>query len=311
MEELNRTSVAEFILLRVTGFPRLWLFLFITFLVFYLFNLMGNLSIVCVVFFDHHLHTPMYFLLGNLSFLDFFYSSVTVPKMLAGLLVGDRAISFEGCMAQLYFFHFFGSTEAMLLTSMSYDRYIAICNPLRYHFLMGKSACIYLASSCWLVGLVYSLTHTILTSKLPFCGINNIAHFYCDIKPLLRLACTDTHLNERMVTYISGFVAVLTFLLIVISYAFIGTHLLNIRSTKDRSKAFSTCISHLTVVLLYFGTAFSTYLGPSTDMSLDHDRVSAVIVTVITPALNPLIYSLRNNDVIRALKKVFVGSKNF
>ncbi|KAM4690457.1 olfactory receptor 12D1-like [Rhinophrynus dorsalis] len=311
MEQFNKTSVTYFILLGITNLPQLQLILFIIFLLFYLFSFVGNLSIVMVVIADYHLHSPMYFFLGNLSFLDFFYSSTTVPKMLAGLLMEDKRISFQGCIAQLHIFHFLGSTEAMLLTSMSFDRYVAICNPLRYHVIMAKAVCIQIASVCWLTGFVYSLTHTILTSKLPFCGMNEVTHFYCDIKPLLKLACTDTHVNESLVSIVTGFVALFTFVLIVISYAFIGTHLLNIRSFQGRQKAISTCTSHMTVVLLYYGTAFCTYLRPVTKDSLEQDRLTAILFTVITPALNPFIYALRNKEVKRALTKVMLGDHGF
>ncbi|XP_075048075.1 olfactory receptor 12D1-like [Mixophyes fleayi] len=306
MEKSNETSVKEFILLGITNLPQLQTFLFITFLLFYLFSFVGNLSIVTVVVTDHGLHTPMYFFLGNLSFLDFFYSTTTVPKMLSGLLMEDKTISFQGCIVQLHFFHFLGSTEAMFLTSMSYDRYVAICNPLRYHVLMSRTIYITLACISWLAGLSYSLTHTILTSRLPFCSTNKITHFFCDIKPLLRLACTDTHVNEGLVSIITGSVALGTFILIVISYAFIATHLQNIRSDQGRNKAISTCTSHLIVVLLYYGTGFCTYLRPATKDSLEQDRVTGVLFTVITPALNPLIYALRNKDVKRALRKLFL-----
>ncbi|XP_075048248.1 olfactory receptor 12D1-like [Mixophyes fleayi] len=306
MEELNETSVKEFILLGITNLPHLQTFLFITFLLFYLFCFVGNLSIVTVVVADNGLHTPMYFFLGNLSFLDFVYATTTVPKMLSGLLMEDKTISFQGCIIQLHVFHFLGSTEATLLSSMSYDRYVAICNPLRYHVLMSRTICIELAFISWLVGFLYSLLHTILTSRLPFCSANKITHFYCDIKPLLKLACTDTHVNEGLVSIITGSVGIGTFVLIMISYAFIATHLQNIRSDQGRNKAFSTCTSHLIVVLLYYGTAFCMYLRPATKDSLEQDRITAVLVTVITPALNPLIYALRNKEVKRALRKLLL-----
>ncbi|KAM4663646.1 uncharacterized protein O3C94_011923 [Discoglossus pictus] len=307
MEKLNETSITRFILLGITSLPQLKIPLFVIFLIFYMFSLVGNICIIIVVICDYSLHTPMYFLLSNLSFLDFFYSSATVPKMLMGLLEEDKAISFWGCIAQLHVFHLLGSTEALILMSMSYDRYVAICNPLRYHILMNQSACIQLASGCWVTGFVYSLTHTILTSRLPFCNLNMVSHFYCDIKPLLKLACVDTYINEYLVTIVSGSVALSTFLLIVISYIFIGTRILTIQSSNGRRKAFSTCSSHLIVVLLYFGTAFCTYLGPNTEDSLELDRFTAILVTVITPAINPLIYALRNKDVKAAFNKVFMG----
>ncbi|KAM9294488.1 olfactory receptor 12D1-like [Gastrophryne carolinensis] len=307
MENLNKTFVTEFILLGVTNLPQLHIFLFLLFLMFYLVSFIGNLSIVSIVIIDHGLHTPMYFFLGNLSFLDFFYATTTVPKLLSGLLMQNKRISFQGCITQLHVFHFLGSTEAMLLMTMSYDRYVAICNPLRYHILMARTECIQLALISWLVGFFYSLSHTILTSRLPFCNANKVAHFYCDIKPLLKLACTDTHLNESLVNIVTGSVAIGTFILIVISYVFIATHLQNISSDQGRNKAISTCSAHFTVVLLYYGTAFCTYLRPATKDSLDQDRITAILFTVITPALNPLIYALRNKEVKRAFRRVFVG----
>ncbi|XP_018424315.1 PREDICTED: olfactory receptor 12D2-like [Nanorana parkeri] len=311
VEELNQTFVTEFILLGITSLPQLKILFFITFLMFYLLCFLGNLSIVAVVLIDHGLHTPMYFLLGNLSFLDFFFSTTTVPKLLSGLIMGDKRISFQGCIAQLYVFHFLGSTEAMLLTSMSYDRYIAICNPLRYHVLMSTEACIQLAFTSWLIGFLYSLTQTIPTVRLTFCSFNKVTAFYCDIKPLLNLACTDTHINESLLSIITGIVALGTFISIVISYIFIATHLQNIQSSQGRHKALSTCTSHLTVVLLYYGTAVFTYLRPATKGSLEQDRISAIVVTVITPALNPLIYALRNKEVKRAFRKSFYDGYTF
>ncbi|KAM8921453.1 olfactory receptor 12D1-like [Pelodytes ibericus] len=307
MESVNWTAVTQFHLLGITDIPQLQFFLFVLFLIFYIFILIGNISIVSVVITDPKLHTPMYFFLGNLSFLDVFFSSVTVPKMLAGLVVEDKIISLQGCLIQLHFYHFLGSTEALLLTSMSYDRYVAICNPLRYNIIMGRVVCTQLASTCWLIGFVYSASQTILMSMLPFCKNNKVTHFHCDIKPLLKLACTDTQLHERLVSIIFALVALSTFLLILISYIFIGVHLGRIRLVHDRRKAFSTCTSHLTVVFLYIGTALCTYLGPTTENSLEKDRMAAIVVTVITPALNPLIYTLRNKEVKRALKKAFLS----
>ncbi|XP_040266983.1 olfactory receptor 12D2-like [Bufo bufo] len=303
MEELNETNVTEFILLGITDVLWLQVVLFVTFLIFYLCSFVGNLSIVTVVISDHVLHTPMYFLMANLSFLDFFYATTTVPKMLSGLIMEDKKISFQGCIAQLYMFHFMGCTEAMLLTSMSYDRYVAICNPLRYQILMSRAVCLQLAFTSWLIGSLYSLSHTIMTSRLPFCKMNKITHFICDIKPLLKLACADTHINESLVNIVTGSLGFITFVMIIISYTFIGIHLQNIRSEQGRSKAFSTCTSHLTVVLLFFGTAFCTYLSPVTKDSLEQDRITAVLFTVITPALNPIIYALRNKEVKKAFRR--------
>ncbi|XP_068110980.1 olfactory receptor 12D1-like [Hyperolius riggenbachi] len=306
MERSNHTTIEEFILLGITDLPLLQAFLFILFLLFYLFNLLGNISIVTLIITDHILHKPMYFFLGNLAFLDIFYSTTTVPKMLSGLLIGDKTISMVGCVAQLHFYHFLGSTEALLLSSMSYDRYVAICNPLRYHLVMARAVCFELAISCWLIGFLYSLSQTIITFRLPYCHDQHINHFYCDIKVVLKLACAETNLSELLTSAIFALVAMSTFKLIIVSYVLIGIHLLNIQSSSDRKKAFSTCTSHITVVCLYIGTALVTYLGPSTDNSLEQDRISAILVTVITPALNPAIYSLRNKEVKRSFKKMLL-----
>uniref|UniRef100_A0A8C5ML70 Olfactory receptor n=1 Tax=Leptobrachium leishanense TaxID=445787 RepID=A0A8C5ML70_9ANUR len=305
MEGLNWTRVSQFHLLGITDLPHLQPVIFVLFLLVYVFTLVGNLSTVSVVISDEKLHTPMYFFLGNLSLLDVFYSSVTVPKMLAGLVGEEKVISFVGCFTQLYFFHFLGSTEGLLLSSMSYDRYVAICKPLRYHVLMGKLACAQLTLICWFIGFLYSLAETVLISLLPFCKKNMVTYFFCDIKPLLKLSCKDTHLYERLVAFIFALVGVSTFLLILTSYIFIGFHLLSIKSRRERRKAFSTCTAHLTVVFLYFGTAMFTFLGPTTENSLEMDRLSAIMVTVFTPALNPLIYTLRNKDVKKALRNLY------
>ncbi|KAM4690456.1 olfactory receptor 12D3-like [Rhinophrynus dorsalis] len=275
-----------------------------------MFTLIGNISILVAVITDLHLHTPMYFFLGNLSFFDIFYSSTTVPKMMTGLIIATTTISFVNCIVQLYFFHFLGCTEALLLSSMSYDRYVAICNPLRYNVIMSHSACFQLICICWILSFVYSLTHTVLTSKLPFCKLNHISHFFCDIKPLLKLACADTTLNESLVTIITGFVALSTCFLILLSYVLIGTHLLKIRTSQERRKAFSTCTSHLIVVLLYYGPGFFTYLRPAKKYSMEQDRQTAVLNTLITPVLNPLIYALRNQEVKLSIQRVFLGYKD-
>ncbi|KAG8449812.1 hypothetical protein GDO86_016469 [Hymenochirus boettgeri] len=309
MEGKNYTVVTEFILMAVTRNPYLRAMLFIAFLLLYLFTLLGNICIITVVLMNRNLHTPMYIFLSNLSFFDIVYSSTTVPKMMAGLVMEVSKIHVKNCIIQIHFFHFFGCTEALLLTTMSYDRYVAICNPLRYNTIMSKSVCLQLISSCWIVSFAYSLTHTILTSMLPFCKLNQVSHFFCDIKPLLNLACADTSLNETLVILITGFIAVSTFCLIFLSYALIGAHLMKIRSFQERRKAFSTCTSHLTVVLLYYGPLTTRFLRPATTDSLEQDRQTAVLYTIITPVLNPIIYALRNQEVKMAVKSKIWGLK--
>eukprot|EP00079_Xenopus_tropicalis_P011685 XP_002937813.2 PREDICTED: olfactory receptor 12D3-like [Xenopus tropicalis] len=309
MEETNQTLVKEFILLSITYIPYFQTVLFLVFLVLYMFTLLGNICIMAAVIIDRHLHTPMYFFLSNLSFFDIVYSSTTVPKMMSALVLEESKISVQNCIVQIYFFHFFGCTEAMLLTAMAYDRYVAICIPLRYNIIMAKSACFRLISGCWVLSLFYSLTHTILTSMLPFCNLDRISHFFCDIKPLLKLACADTSLNENLVTIITGFLAVSTSSLISLSYIFIGIHLVKVRSSPERHKALSTCTSHLTVVFLFYGPLIARFLRPATNDSLEQDRQSALLYTTITPVLNPIIYALRNQEVKISLKAILHGKK--
>ncbi|XP_075137749.1 olfactory receptor 10G4-like [Leptodactylus fuscus] len=299
----NVTALEGFIFLGITDEPDLQIFLFVIFLVFYLFILSGNLGIFLLITIVRFLHKPMYFFLANLSFLDIFYSTTTVPKMLSGLLIGYKSISFLGCITQLHIFHFLAGTEAFLLAAMSYDRYVAICNPLRYHALMGRTSCIHLASSCWLLGFVHAIVQTFGTFRLPYCNRKEIAHFYCDVKPVMKLACADTTVSEMIVFGNLVVAAGGTFLLIIVSYMFIGRHLLNIRCGQERQKAFFTCTSHITVVFLYFVSSMCMYLGPNTQVSLDQDRITAILVTIITPVLNPLIYTLRNKEIKRAVQR--------
>ncbi|KAM4663609.1 olfactory receptor 12D1-like [Discoglossus pictus] len=303
MESKNHTSVQTFVLLGLTDIVNLQITLFGMFLLFYFVNIIGNIAIMVIIIFDPSLHTPMYFFLWNLAFLDICYSSVAVPKMLADFLSTDKTISFGGCISQIHFFHFLGSTEVMLLTAMSYDRYVAIGNPLRYSITMNPKVCLTLSLGSWVTGFFHSLLHTVLAAKLPFCGPNVVNHFFCDIKPVLKLACTDTSLNFKLLTRVTGTLATTTLLLTLLSYLFISKFLLNIRTSEGRKRAFSTCTAHLTVVFLLYGTAIFTYLRPSTQDSLDQDRAAAVLFTVITPALNPIIYTLRNKDMKRAMKK--------
>ncbi|KAG8449815.1 hypothetical protein GDO86_016472 [Hymenochirus boettgeri] len=311
MEQRNQTSVKEFILLAMTSAPYYKTILFIVFLILYLFTLIGNVSILTVVIMDRRLHTPMYFFLGNLSFLDIVLVSCPVPKMMAGLLTQDLKISVWGCITQIYFIHLFGCTETLLLTSMAYDRYVAICNPLRYNIVMGKSSCSLLIFTSWFLSLFHSLSQTIPTSRLPFCYSNHVSHFFCDIKPLLQLACTDISFNEILFTIMTASISVITSTLIFLSYCFICTRLLKIRSSKERRKAFSTCTSHLTVVFFFYGPLISRFIRPATNDSLEQDRQTAVLYAIITPVLNPVIYALRNQEVKRSLKSIVLGLRIF
>ncbi|XP_077141085.1 olfactory receptor 12D1-like [Ranitomeya variabilis] len=307
MDLVNYTHIYEFVLLGLTDLEELQVIFFIFFLMFYITTLIGNLSIMVVSVLDTSLHTPMYYFLWNLSFIDICFSSVAVPRMLRDFLALEKIISFFGCMSQIYFFHLLGSTEVMLLTIMSYDRYVAIGNPLRYSTIMNARVCRSLSFSTWITAHFHSLLHTVMTAKLPFCGPNLVNHFFCDIKPVLKLACTDTSLNLKLLTRVTGTLATSTLLLTLLSYVFISKFLLKIRTTEGRKRAFSTCSAHLTVVFLLYGTAIFTYLRPSTQDSLDQDRAVAVLFTVITPALNPIIYTLRNKDMKKAMKRIVVN----
>ncbi|XP_071972524.1 olfactory receptor 12D1-like [Engystomops pustulosus] len=307
MDGFNGTLLNEFILMGITDkqFPQKFLFAFVLF--FYLLGICGNLTIVSLVVRDPVLQSPMYFLLANLSFVDMIFSSVTVPKMMVGFFT-QNIISVKGCITQMYFFHFLGCTEGVLLASMGYDRYDAICLPLRYINIMGRSTCIQLVLGSWFTGSAYSFINAIMTSKLPFCYHNKIKHFFCDVKPVMKLACKDTYLNEIIVTTASGFFSTGTFLLTMLSYAYIITHVLKIRSSKGRFKVFSTCSSHLTIVIMFYGTAMCTYLGPASETSLEKDRIAALLFTVITPMLNPIIYTLRNKEVRDLFRKLIKRS---
>ncbi|KAG8542437.1 hypothetical protein GDO81_026704 [Engystomops pustulosus] len=306
----NYTLVTDFVLV---GLPIQIAFLgmiFSFFFVIYIINLTANFCIMAVTFLDPALHTPMYFFLWNLAFLDICYSSVVVPKMLVDLISSEKKISFYGCLLQVHFFHFLGSVEVVLFSVMSYDRYVAIAHPLRYTTIMSPNTCLCLVLCTWVLAFCHALVHTVMTARLPFCGPNRVKHFFCDVKPLLMLACTDTSLNLRLVTRITGSWTTTTMLLTILSYIFISKFLFKIKTSQGRRRALSTCSAHLCVVSLQYGTAVFTYVRPTTKDSLDQDRMAAVLFTVITPALNPIIYTLRNKDMKKALKKLFMRSNN-
>ncbi|KAM4663667.1 olfactory receptor 12D2-like [Discoglossus pictus] len=304
MERGNQTLLWDFVLEGLTEDPWLQLVLFVFFLPFYVINMTGNFIIMVLVTSTPVLHTPMYFLLANLSFLDIFFSSVTVPKLLAEFL-GQNMISLKHCIVQMYFFHNLGSTEGLLLSTMAYDRYAAICHPLRYNIIMKKKVCYQMVFFSWIIGITFSVVNSIMSSLLPYCRHNKIRHFFCDVKPVLKLACADTHINELVMTISAGAISICSFSLTITSYCYIITHLLKIKSSEGRRKAFSTCSSHLTIVTMFYGTAICTYLGPSSEASLEKDRVAAILFTVITPAMNPVIYTLKNDQVKKSLHKLF------
>ncbi|KAG8449772.1 hypothetical protein GDO86_016432 [Hymenochirus boettgeri] len=304
MRSENQTFVSYFTFLGLTDVREKQIILFAFFLLVYLISIIGNLCIMVITICTPNLHTPMYFFLWNLSLLDMCHATVTVPKTLFDLFASKKAIPFGGCMSQMLFFHFFGSSEIVLLSVMSYDRYVAIGNPLKYTTIMTPKVCVPLALISWTIGFFHSLIHTVMTARLPFCGPNMVKHFFCDIKPVLTLACTDITFNLKLLIALTGGLALTTFILTLIPYIFIGKCLLKIKTAEGRKRALSTCSAHLTVVFLQYGTVIFCYMRPSSENTLDQDRAAAVVITAITPALNPIIYSLRNKDIRKGMLKM-------
>ncbi|XP_057233324.1 olfactory receptor 1509-like [Malurus melanocephalus] len=294
----NISQVTEFILLGLSDTRELQLLFFTLFFLAYAMVLLGNLLIIVTVRTDPKLSSPMYFFLCNLSFIDICYTSVTTPRVLAALLSGRKAIAFEGCMAQLFFLHFVGSSEMFLLTVMAFDRYTAICRPLHYTAIMARGACWALVTACWAGGFIHSIVQTLLTLQLPFCGPNTIHSYFCDVPPVIRLACTDTALTEGLMASNSGLISLGCFLVLVASYALILAKV-RARLSQGRWKALSTCASHVMVVTLFFVPCIFTYLRPPG--TLPADKYVCVIYTVLSPVMNPLIYTLRSNEVKESL----------
>ncbi|XP_038598531.1 olfactory receptor 1052-like [Tachyglossus aculeatus] len=304
----NITKITEFILLGLTDCAELKVIFFLVFLVNYALSLLGNIGMVVLIRMDSKLHTPMYFFLSSLSFVDDCYSSVFAPQMLAHFFVERGTISLPACIVQYFVFVLLLTTEGCLLAVMAYNRYAAIVNPLLYMAVMTKRLCVSLVVGSYIGGLINSLTHTIGLAGLAFCGPNVISHFFCDLPPLLKLACSDTSRNELLLLIFSGVIALLTFLTIFLSYVFIVTAILKIRSASGRRRAFSTCASHLTAVTLFYGSTSFSYIQPHSRYSLEQEKVVSVFYTLVIPMLNPLIYSLRNKEVKDAVKRA-MGSR--
>uniref|UniRef100_A0A8C3RTM5 Olfactory receptor n=1 Tax=Chelydra serpentina TaxID=8475 RepID=A0A8C3RTM5_CHESE len=296
----NQTFITEFILLGFGSLPELQNFLFLLFLVIYMVTMVGNILIIVLVVADQHLHTPMYFFLGNLSCLEICYSSTILPRVLASLLTGDRTISVSGCIMQFYWFV---TTECYLLAVMSYDRYLAICKPLHYVTRMNGRFCIQLAAGSWLSSFIVLTILICLVSQLAFCGPNEIDHFFCDLTPVINLSCSDTSVVTLATLIFSSLDTVPPFLLTLTSYVYIISTILRIPSTTGRQKAFSTCSSHLIVVTIFYGTLMIVYMLPNTGALRAPNKVFSVFYTVLTPLINPLIYSLKNKEVREALRK--------
>ncbi|XP_034349344.1 olfactory receptor 1468-like [Arvicanthis niloticus] len=301
----NQTAISQFLLLGLPIPPEHHHLFYALFLAMYLTTVLGNLIIIILIRLDSHLHTPMYLFLSNLSFSDLCFSSVTMPKLLQNMQSQVPSIPYAGCLTQMYFFLFFGDLESFLLVVMAYDRYVAICFPLHYTSIMSTKLCVSLVLLSWVLTTSHAMLHTLLLTRLSFCENNVIPHFFCDLSALLKLACSDIHINELVILIIGGLVVILPFLLIIVSYARIVSSILKVPSTRGIHKVFSTCGSHLSVVSLFYGTIIGLYLCPSANNSTLKDTVISMMYTVVTPMLNPFIYSLRNRDMKAALKRVF------
>ena len=301
MEGANQSVVSEFIFHGLCDSKELQKFLLLPFSALYLMTILGNLFVVFLIITDSHLHSPMYFLLANLSFVDFCLSSVTTPKLTTDFLNDNKTISFEGCMSQILCVHVFAGGEMVPLVSMAYDRYVAICKPLHYSSIMNRQKCIWLVLTSWIIGFVHATSQLAMILDLPFCGPRIVDSFFCDIPLVIKLACMDTHTLRLLINADSAVLATTCFILLLISYTYI---LVTIRlSSKDgASKALSTCTSHITVVVLFFGPCIFTYLWPPSITWVD--KFLAVFYTVITPLLNPAIYTLRNKEIKNAIKRL-------
>ncbi|XP_055975637.1 olfactory receptor 1361-like [Sorex fumeus] len=301
MEAGNLTQFSEFLLLGLSEDPQEQQLLFILFLVMYLVTGLGNLLIVLAIVTDARLHTPMYFFLANLASVDICFTTTTIPKMLVNHVTGHRGIPYAGCLTQTFFFILFADIDSLLLTAMAYDRYEAICHPLHYATSVTPQLCSLLVGASWAAAFVNALTHTALLTRLSFCTHNRVPHFFCDLSPLLKLACSDAFINNVMVYTVGSLFVFTPFMGILISYTCIFAAVLRIPSKSGRQKAFSTCGSHLSVVTMFYGTLIGVYFSPTSSHTAQKDTVAAVMYTVVTPMMNPFIYSLRNKDMKGAL----------
>ncbi|XP_053112629.1 olfactory receptor 1019-like isoform X1 [Hemicordylus capensis] len=304
MAKENHTKVTEFVLQGLVDSPEMKPLCFAVVLLIYVVSLIGNLGMIMLIKMDRQLQKPIYFFLSHLSFLDFGYSSAVAPRMLGDSLTQKTTISYIGCASQMYFFVFCTSTECILLAAMAYDRYVAICNPLMYMVSMSPKMCALLVAGSYFVGFVNAMTQTISTFSLSFCGSNIINHFFCDVPPLFILSCTDTTLNEMVLFIFAMIQSVCTVVAIVVSYMFILSAILQIRSAEGKQQAFSTCASHLMAVTIFYGTTAFMYLRPRSSYSMNQDKWASVFYTVVVPMLNPLVYSLRNKEVKNALRRI-------
>nr|XP_004667767.2 olfactory receptor 5B3-like [Jaculus jaculus] len=305
----NRTEVTQFILLGLTSDPGLQVPLFTTFLLIYVITVVGNLGMILLILLDSRLHTPMYFFLGNLSLVDFGYSSAVTPKVMAGLLIGDKVISYNDCAAQMFFFAAFATVENFLLATMAYDRYAAVCKPLHYTTTMTTSVCAWLVIGCYVLGFLNVCIYTGNTFSLSFCKSNVVHHFFCDIPAVMALSCSERHIHELVLICVASFNIFFALIIILVSYLIIFSTILKMHSGAGNRKAISTCASHFTAVSIFYGTIIFMYLQPSSSHAMDTDKIISVFYTMIIPMLNPMVYSLRNKEVKSAFTKIFLKEK--
>ncbi|XP_014939835.1 olfactory receptor 5AL1-like [Herpailurus yagouaroundi] len=305
MAKGNQSAVTEFILLGLTENPEFQAILFCVFLLIYSFTVLGNLGLIVLIQISPQLHTPMYFFLCHLAFVDFYGASTVTPNTLANSLREIKSMPFYACATQVCCFITFSVWELLMLSVMAYDRYVAICNPLLYVILMPRKLCLQMVTSSYIYGLTVGLVQAVATFHMSFCDSNVVNQFYCDDVPLIALACSDTQVKELMLWIIAGFNVFFSLIIVLISYVFIVFTILKIHSAAGRHKAFSTCASHLFSITMYYGTLSFMYLRPKSSHSLDKDKFASVFYAVVIPMLNPLIYSLRNQDVKKAFKKIF------
>ncbi|XP_059243747.1 olfactory receptor 1361-like [Mustela nigripes] len=303
----NQTRVFEFILLGLSEQPLQQQVLFGLSSSLYLIGCLGNLLTILAILFDPHLHSPMYFFLSNLSLLDICFTSTTIPKMLVNHLCGHSTISSEACLTQMYFFIAFGAADSILLSAMAYDRYLAICCPLHYLTVMSVLRCALLVAVPWISANLISMVHTILMTRLSFCT-NRIPHFFCDLNALIKLSCSNTQVNEMLMLVLGGLVVLIPFVCIMASYTPIAVAVWKVPSTQGKWKAFSTCSSHLCVISLFYGTIIGVYFNPGSTHTTQRDLAATVMYTMVTPMMNPFIYSLRNRDLKEALRKLLKGN---
>ncbi|NP_001000757.1 olfactory receptor Olr348 [Rattus norvegicus] len=305
----NRTEVRYFVLVGLTNDPDLQLPLFITFFLIYTITIIGNMGLILLILSDSRLHTPMYIFLGNLSLVDFCYSSTVTPNVIAGFLTGDKIMSYNACASQMFFFANFADVENYLLVSMAYDRYVAVCKPLHYATTMTTRVCVCIVIGCYICGFLNASIYTVNAFSLSFCESNVVHHFFCDVLAVMIVSCSDRHVNELTFVYVASFNIFFALILILISYMFIFTSILKMHSAAGYQKALSTFASHFTAVSIFYGTIIFMYLQPSSSQSMDTDKIASVFYVMIIPMLNPLVYSLRNRDVKSAFTKIILRSR--